>query len=249
MDRLVTILAPRGRADFLMKFVLWIFVIGTMNYGRDRFLTPYDGYGSFWHDFFEAAIVAIPFTFLALALVGHMSGLLIRLTHLAGTDVLTGLANRRAFMEHAGSAIGDGGVFMMIDVDRFKAINDQYGHGVGDIFLCALADQIRSEMRMGDYCGRLGGEEFGIFMPNATLADAVARGNRLAAGVTLIPPRMAVGVSVTNSVGAVEAGRKCDLSEVMRNADQALYRAKADGRARVVVWDGLDPLHVAGSAN
>ena len=232
-----------------MKFVLWMFVIGAMNYGRDRFLTPYNGYDSFWNNFFEAAIVAVPFTLLALALVRHLNDLQIRLAHLAGTDVLTGLANRRAFMENAQTAIGDGGVFMMIDVDHFKAINDDYGHDVGDFFLCAIADQIRSEMRMGDDCGRLGGEEFGVFMPNATLADAVVRGNRLAAGVTLIPPHMEVEVSVTNSVGVVEAGRKCALSEIMRNADQALYRAKAEGRARVVVWDGLDPLHVAGSAN
>lgn len=223
-----------------MKFALWMLVIGAMNYGRDRFLTPFDGYADFWHNFFEAATVAAPFTFLALALVEHMNRLLVRLAHLAGTDMLTGLANRRSFMENAGLAVCDGGALMMVDIDHFKAINDQYGHDVGDIFLRAVANHIQSEMRAGDFCGRLGGEEFAIFLPNASLDDAVTLGKRLAAGVSLKPPNTVTRVNVTSSIGAAKADLNSELNEVMRDADVALYRAKAAGRARVIVWDGLE---------
>ncbi len=248
LNMLVRLLAPTGRVSFLIRLVLVMLLIGAMNYGRDRYLSPYNGYDGYWNNFFEAAIIAAPFSYLSLAMVGHLNSLQLRLAHLAGTDVLTGLANRRAFMERAGAAVGDGGVFMMIDADHFKMINDRYGHDVGDVFLRAIADHIKSEVRKDDLCARFGGEEFAVFMPQAARADALALGQRLAAGVRVTPEHTAVEVHVTCSVGAAAAGPNEELAAVIRAADQALYQAKAAGRARLVLWDNRPPTDTSSAA-
>ena len=158
-----------------------------------------------------------------------------RLVHLANTDTLTRLPNRGAFMRAAGGALArNGGVLLLLDADHFKKINDNYGHATGDQCLLAIADMLSGLVRGSDILGRVGGEEFAIFLPQTTMPHATKVGERIAAGFS-IPAGGASPLRVTISVGAAIAEPHMTLDEVLRDADIALYRAKSLGRARLEV--------------
>ncbi len=163
-----------------------------------------------------------------------------RLRQLATTDGLTGLANRRRFMEALEHEVqrhrryGTPLALISIDVDRFKRVNDTWGHAVGDEVLRSLATICRAEVRDVDTVGRIGGEEFAVLLPDTAPEEAMAVAERLRAGVEAAPLLTAAGpISVTLSLG-VSASPPCDGADtLLREADRALYRAKAGGRNRV----------------
>jgi diguanylate cyclase (GGDEF)-like protein len=124
-----------------------------------------------------------------------------------------------------------------LDADHFKRINDQWGHAAGDACLSAIAERLRACLRPGDLVGRLGGEEFAVFLPSVTAEDAVRVGERLCQAVAVEAEGIEDGLTVTLSAGAALGGRPFD--QLMRQADAALYQAKAQGRARLVVWTDL----------
>jgi diguanylate cyclase (GGDEF)-like protein len=152
------------------------------------------------------------------------------------TDALTGLNNRRAFDEVLGHEFARAVrahsplAMLMVDVDHFKAYNDQYGHLAGDDALKAVAAAIKSQARAYDHVARYGGEEFAVVLPDAGPQEmqAVAERIRLAvkALTTLHRP-------VTVSVGAALCDGSTSPSHLVDRADQALYQAKQDGRNRV----------------
>lgn len=159
-----------------------------------------------------------------------------RMASLAETDPLTGLLNRRGFIGRAEAMIGEGPSFTLIllDLDRFKAVNDASGHQAGDAVLCAVAAALR---RMPETArltvGRLGGEEFGIAVAMER-GRAVLLAERLRLRLANLP--IAFGsatLSVTASFGVAGAAAGEGWSAVYRAADEALYRAKAGGRNRV----------------
>ena len=162
-----------------------------------------------------------------------------RLELLVYKDALTGLNNRR-FMLTQLSALISGArrhgrpiTVVMIDIDRFKLLNDTYGHAVGDRALIAVAAALRERLRAEDYIGRLGGEEFLAILPDTGEADgeAVAEGLRgRASDVEVITPE-GQPVSVTVSVGwATWEGEPEPAEALIRRADRALYAAKEAGR-------------------
>ena len=160
----------------------------------------------------------------------------------ASTDSLTGLRNRGAFFEHAhaiheqAARSGRGYAFIMIDIDRFKAINDRYGHAAGDEALKLLAAALGGILRGADIAARIGGEEFAVVLPQTGVAGAtrVAERLRSATAETAIPwPCGAITLTVSIGV-AVHAVGDGSVEEVMARADAALYRAKEEGRNRVV---------------
>lgn len=161
-----------------------------------------------------------------------------RLGRQAVTDELTGTLNRRGLMEriqseHAGMREGRAGyALMMVDVDHFKAVNDQHGHAQGDQVLQAVAASLRAALRGDDLVGRWGGEEFCVLLPRTSLADAEQLARRVAAQIAAAH----ISVRVTVSIGVSEHG-PADLEPhtVIRRADGALYQAKETGRNRVVV--------------
>ena len=170
------------------------------------------------------------------------------LREMALTDALTGLPNRRAFKDRLDEAIANsdrhGQAFALayVDVDHFKAINDTYGHDMGDEALQALGDTIRNHNRVGDVSFRLGGEEFAVLLspidPNAV--EKVAHRLRKAIAVTRISLD-ATDLRVTASIGAVVRNSGgWDASTCMKRADDALYAAKAAGRDRVVLASDID---------
>ena len=168
--------------------------------------------------------------------------------HLAGearTDALTTLYNRREFEtrlaeeQARAKRYGKPYAFMMLDIDRFKQVNDIYGHVAGDAVLKALTDIIRGQLREADIPARYGGEEFAVILPetDAAAAKDVAERVRRAIAATpfLLPDGRKIGITV--SIG-VSYYPECAGSpqEVVDRADQALYIAKEAGRNRVVLY-------------
>jgi len=154
-------------------------------------------------------------------------------------DHLTGVLNRRCFLERAEREIarprqqGRACCLAMVDVDHFKSVNDTHGHAAGDAVLCAVAKLLRAGVRDGDLVGRLGGEEFAILMPATEPEFATAMAERIRAEVAAL--RLSYegqALRVTISIG-VSGGPGTDLKQLTANADAALYRAKRNGRDRV----------------
>lgn len=157
----------------------------------------------------------------------------------AATDALTGLPNRRYFDEfvtllarrrRSGDAIG----ILMIDIDKFKALNDTHGHATGDEVLRAVAGVIVAAVREDDVPARWGGEEFVVLLRNPSRAVVIEVAERVRAAVERLDLRD-VGVErVTVSIGATVGGGGADgVAELVEAADRALYRAKRFGRNRV----------------
>jgi two-component system, cell cycle response regulator len=163
---------------------------------------------------------------------------------MAITDALTGLHNRRYMESHLAtlaeqaSARGKPLALMILDIDFFKAINDTYGHDAGDDVLREFAVRIRKSIRGIDLACRYGGEEFVIVMPETDLhvAGMVAeRLRRSIAGEKFAVNKGTKRVDVTISIGLSTLDRKGEaVADVLKRADKALYRAKNDGRNRVV---------------
>ncbi len=160
----------------------------------------------------------------------------------AYSDYLTGLANRRFFVEQAELELSRvrryGGTLslVMFDLDHFKRINDLYGHAVGDLVLRKVADVARGILRGNDIIGRIGGEEFALVLPKAPADKAVRAAERLRAAIADAPIATAGGLSLrfTASFGVVTADDgTVGIDELMTRADAELYRAKRGGRDRV----------------
>ncbi len=163
----------------------------------------------------------------------------------ANIDALTGLPNRRYFDEtlsivrprrRSGDTLG----ILMIDIDRFKNLNDRYGHATGDTVLRAVAGAIYNTVRAEDTPARYGGEEFAVILHRASAAQAVEVAERVRAAVQVIPPaRVGIERPVTVSVGvAVAVEEDIDVPGLIEGADRALYLAKRRGRNRVEVAAG-----------
>jgi diguanylate cyclase (GGDEF)-like protein len=166
-----------------------------------------------------------------------------RLEHLAATDELTGIGNRRQFIERIGTEIarakrsGHPLSLLSLDLDHFKTINDKYGHPAGDSVLCAFVQKCLEAIRPYDVVARLGGEEFMVLLPGATLEAACVVGERLRSAIegdafeVGIPPP----IKITISIGVSEFGHDGDtLDSFLGVADQRLYRAKHEGRNCVI---------------
>jgi diguanylate cyclase len=166
-----------------------------------------------------------------------------RLRHIAGTDELTGITNRRRFFELAEQELRRARrdatplALCMVDIDLFKHLNDRHGHAVGDRVLTAVAACCQTVLRDSDIIGRYGGEEFVIALPLANLHTATRIAERLrqeVAGLSLPELGDASRLSVTVGISLVEAGES-RLDGALMRADEALYQGKARGRNRVVV--------------
>jgi len=165
-----------------------------------------------------------------------------RLFSLATRDSLTGLARRAVFDEHlraeAARFSRSGGVFsvLMMDVDELKRVNDRHGHAAGDAVLRAVADAVRGAVRESDTMARYGGEEIAVLLPDTGIEGAAAAAEKLRAAVAaLAVPAGAETLHVTISIGAAEMEPGLDAAVLVPHADEALYRAKAAGKNRVVL--------------
>jgi len=163
---------------------------------------------------------------------------------LATTDFLTELPNRRQFLTrlteefHRVQRLGNQCCsVLMLDLDRFKRINDTYGHAVGDAVLVHFAQIMRKTFRKIDMAARMGGEEFAVILPGSDLAVAHASAERLRERVAKIPfLQDGKSISVTVSIGAAAmVSSDSDADQTLIRADEALYRAKENGRNQVEI--------------
>jgi diguanylate cyclase (GGDEF)-like protein len=177
--------------------------------------------------------------------LAELSRLKEQLRHQAYHDALTGLANRPLFVEEVerrlerGREMASHPVVAFLDLDDFKIVNDTLGHAIGDELLQEVAERIRNQTRPGDLAARFGGDEFAILMAEgATVNDAISLSGRLVDAISLAFPVRETEVMVGCSVG-IAAGRPGEhrSDELLRNADVAMYTAKADGKRRFAVFD------------
>ncbi len=152
-------------------------------------------------------------------------------TRQAETDPLTGLLNRRGFERMVPERVV--GAVLYIDLDHFKAINDEWGHAAGDAALVAVSDALSAALRSRDVLARVGGEEFAVFVDETVEARALDLAERVRERVR--DEARVHGRPVTLSVGLAIAERAAPLREVLAAADAATYEAKTGGRDRVVL--------------
>lgn len=164
-----------------------------------------------------------------------------RLREMATVDSLTGVLNRRAFMEALGHEFLRAKrhrhplSLLMLDLDHFKNINDMWGHLIGDKVLAAFADLCAVEIRQSDVFGRVGGEEFAIILPETALDMALHVGRRIRHSISETPIPIEdndISLSVSLGVATLEEGE--DVEGLLREADLSLYEAKRLGRDMVV---------------
>ena len=187
-----------------------------------------------------ASTIVIPLAFLLM----HRERTSAELFRLATTDPLTGLFNRRAFLDLAERELARARrlespyVVLMMDLDLFKRVNDDYGHQAGDRVLVGFAAVVKRCFRIEDLAGRYGGEEFCAILPGVTMEQAMVIAERLRGEVS----QCALGdlprtTTISIGIAACSGKAQVSLDATIGRADEALYRAKHDGRDRVV---GLD---------
>ena len=165
-----------------------------------------------------------------------------KLEELAYTDPLTGLSNRRFFLEEMKRVIETARRYreplsiMMLDVDNFKRINDEYGHDVGDMILKQLAEVIRKNTRSSDIAARFGGEEFIVALPKTDERGALMVAERIRQEFKKSKVQVdgkEIGTTVSIGIASFEEGY--DLDRLIKEADEALYEAKRTGKDKVVI--------------
>ena len=208
---------------------------------------PLDSGGLLWGNGWFAIIVlesllyAIAFAVIVVAMAKERMELKHKITALS--DPLTGIANRRAFFDEALKRLDPANndarplAVLLFDLDRFKKINDRFGHGVGDKVLRLFAEKATSNLRQADLVGRLGGEEFAAMLSGIELSTAFMLAEQIriafAAAARVIDGHR---VAATTSAGiALLTAAESDIDSLLARADQALYVAKARGRDRVEI--------------
>nr|WP_235604439.1 MULTISPECIES: GGDEF domain-containing protein [unclassified Rhodanobacter] len=170
----------------------------------------------------------------------------LRFMRLARRDGLTDIFNRQHFVSEAEQQLqycrksGREACLVLIDLDHFKAVNDTYGHAVGDRVLKRAVAACQAHLRSTDILGRLGGEEFGIVLPECTLDQVLDRAERIRLAIVEVVRGDAVDdICVSASFGVASTTRSGhELRQLLIHADDALYQAKREGRNRVSVSDG-----------
>ncbi len=161
---------------------------------------------------------------------------------LAASDPLTGILNRRGFEQAAVPLVAQSKrhartlAVVMADLDRFKTINDRFGHGVGDAVLQCFASHVGKTIREGDLFGRMGGEEFVLVLPDTGGSEAIEAIERIRAGLDAAVRDLVPSARITASFGIALLDQRGDtLSDAMGRADRALYDSKMTGRDRITL--------------
>ncbi len=239
--------SPQGRARVYLLTAVGTLICIAVSFAYDS----YDWDTGLWHlgtrpfnNVVLPVILGVPFFYLLLSKMRQLAIAQHELVHLASTDELTSCLNRRAF-----TAIVEGylkrmerqklqpnGALMIADIDHFKNINDQFGHDVGDEALQLIARTIRDAVRDPDIVGRIGGEEFGVFLPAADEANTRAVGERIrqaVANADFRPRGQHWPLSI--SIGGALFDGRASFADLYRSADLRLYSAKHGGRNRTEI--------------
>lgn len=237
--------SPRGRARVwalmalgTLTCIAFAFAVDSFDVATGRWRWGSDPI----NNFLIPAMIAPPIFFVLLDKMRQLAIAHNELMTVAATDGLTSLLNRRAFTELVDGYLKrveeserqTSGALLVIDVDHFKAVNDRFGHQSGDEALKLIARTIRATVRDTDLVGRIGGEEFCVFLPGQALESASALAERIRIAITeteFAPDGSRYALSV--SVGGVAFDHVFPFSDLYRTADERLYAAKHNGRNRV----------------
>ncbi len=235
MKTVLRLMTPRSPGQWFLWFAAWtslfnaFFLLVLWVFGQADVM-------SLWQKLAVGAITCAPFLTAAMMMLRLHLRLQGRLFLSARTDLLTRMPNRRAFIDSVSARLTEeGGTLLMIDVDHFKAVNDTWGHGFGDICLQRIAINIRPVISASFDCARLGGEEFAVMLFDTTPEKVKNVSQIIAAGISIQPPGQRTPIRITCSLGGCHAEPGDHLSDVMSCADRALYQAKDSGRARLVM--------------
>jgi diguanylate cyclase (GGDEF)-like protein len=246
--RLQTALSAHGWSRvFFLTICGTLFCIGmtffidgySFRYNRWQLVDPLN-------DWLIPLLLAPPFFFYLLYKLRELAIAHHELLKVASTDGLTSCLNRQAFtvlveayLERTARLETRGGAaLLVIDVDHFKAVNDRFGHMSGDEALRMISGEIKESVRANDLVGRIGGEEFGVFLPGADHHEAAVVAERIRASVNAAMFSPFGGhVPLSVSVGATASSRRSSFKEMFRMADEGLYVAKNKGRNRVEFSD------------
>tara|TARA_R110002111_G_scaffold240296_1_gene301998 strand:- start:634 stop:1416 length:783 start_codon:yes stop_codon:yes gene_type:complete len=237
MNEIFKFIAPKDFKGAVISILLWTGLITLANIG---YVLAMDGRmtGSIGHVTLQGITVGGPFVTFFVAITGYQLRLLRSLSLLSRKDGLTGLNNRRTFMELAQKRLDSSGrgVLVLLDADHFKRVNDRFGHSVGDHCLEEISHRLKWNLRGDDVAGRLGGEEFAILFAGATIEQARVIGQRIGQPIPFRVEGNDDHLAITLSMGAVAIDPDVSLDAHLIRADDALYVAKDTGRARMVVW-------------
>lgn len=241
MRRLRLEFSAESRARVVALTALGTLVCIAVAFAIDGYSNDWQWGQSPWNNLLIPLVLAPPFFYLLLSRQRELSIAHRELFNLASTDSLTACLNRRAFttlvdgyIERVREQEQSSGALLLVDIDHFKRVNDTYGHDRGDEALKLIAQTIRASVREVDLVGRLGGEEFSVFLPSAEPPVAVAVAERIRAEVRALdfsPAGARHELSV--SVGGTTFETSPTFAELYRHADLRLYSAKRNGRNRV----------------
>lgn len=257
MQALMVALLIRARSQLkLDRLLIFVSGLATLFYVVKPLVALFVGAARTPQDYLSSQYAAISQTMgsvvlLALALVLlliMMRDMTVELVTRSETDPLSGALNRRGFQARAEPMLAEArqsGIpitLVIIDIDRFKAINDAFGHAIGDLIISDLASMLLTWVEEGELVARLGGDEFALLLAGRSLKEAceLAEGIRKTVS-TQLPARLGQSKAVTACLGVAELQAPGQLSDLMRRSDLALYRAKAQGRNQV----SITPLDLA----
>ena len=257
MQALMVALLIRARSQLkLDRLLIFVSGLATLFYVIKPLVALFVGAARTPQDYLSSQYAAISQTMgsvvlIALALVLlliMMRDMTVELVTRSETDPLSGALNRRGFQARAEPMLAEArqsGIpitLVIIDIDRFKAINDAFGHAMGDLIISDLASMLLTWVEEGELVARLGGDEFALLLAGRSLKEAceLAEGIRKTVS-TQLPSRLGQSKAVTACLGVAELQAPGQLSDLMRRSDLALYRAKAQGRNQV----SITPLDLA----
>lgn len=179
-------------------------------------------------------VIAFPVSIVALRFLKIITDAITKIEDFVKFDALTGVLARNYFMEATRQAFGAGGALLLVDADHFKRINDTHGHDLGDDALKLIGGVLSQTMPADGLVGRIGGEEFAVFLPLASREEAVAIAEAIRRALEergrLVADRP---IGITVSIGVAETASQPSLAALLKQADIQLYRAKTSGRNRV----------------
>lgn len=231
---IVSLLGPKDRFGWAARYlVLALGVVGTV-FAHDV-LQDQQFHGVTRDYIAGIAMIGLPLYAVATGIMVDMGKLRGQLIAASETDQMTGLLQRLPFIRQTERKLPQTGVLMMLDIDGLGHINADHDHHAGDLCLMALAIRLREVTRSTDVVGRIDGAAIAVYLPGTTIDAGRLVAERLAQGIQVTTGQ--TRFEVTMSVGVVLADGQTPLSKLMQSAEVALLRAKARGRAQVMLSD------------
>lgn len=190
-------------------------------------------------------LIAPPISFFALSILRLLTMTIERVDTYVRLDALTGVLTRAYLLGQMREKLAEhrGGALLMVDADHFKSVNDTFGHDIGDEALKQLAEVLRTTLTIDALVGRLGGEEFGVFLPGCNDAGAAVAADALCNAMRRSGRTIAgFDIGLTISIGGATHRSEDRLEATMKSADAALYHAKRTGRDRFYIAGASDTM-------